>query len=119
MVPSTSLLPSDLLATSCKLFRQAAKVAALLALAACGSAPLPPWQPATVLSARSATADKPAAPNNQALTDAPALTQPVVRAGSAEADAANATIPDSAPYSADPRVIPASAQRRFRRRRRR
>ncbi|BDT68340.1 hypothetical protein os1_25220 [Comamonadaceae bacterium OS-1] len=73
---------------------KAASAAAVLALVACGSTPLPPWQPpaAPVVAPRPAAV--PAKP--AATTVAPVVIQPVTRSG----DAPEATTPDGAPYSA-------------------
>jgi hypothetical protein len=77
-----------------KLSLKAASAAAVLALVACGSTPLPPWQPiaAPVVPPRPAPA--PAKPASA--TETPVVIQPVTRSSGAT----EAATPDGAPYSA-------------------
>ena len=100
MVSSNGPRPTHPLATPLTLVRQAAIAATVLALAACNSTPLPPWQGATVVAPRPAVVAKPTAPAAKALTDTPAVAQPVAPASIVETDVPKATAPDSAPYSA-------------------
>ncbi|WP_367846778.1 M14 family metallopeptidase [Rhodoferax sp. WC2427] len=68
--------------------------AAVLALVACGSTPLPPWQPPATPAVASRPAAAPAKP--AAASVDPVVIQPVTRSG----DAPEALPPDGAPYGA-------------------
>ena len=98
MVFSNSPRPSHPVPAPVKVLWQAASAAAVLALVACSSTPLPPWQPpaaAAVTPQPAVTAVTPAAS-----TPAAVATRPVARTSITETDAPNAATLDAAPYSA-------------------
>ena len=95
MVFSNSPRPVHPLLASVKLLWQLARAAAVLALVACNSTPLPPWQPPTtaaVVPRPAATVDQPEANT--------AVTQPAGRDSSTEADTPDTANLGDAPYSA-------------------
>lgn len=96
MVSSNSLRPLHPRPAPLKLFWQTASAAAVLALVACSSTPLPPWRPpaAALVTPRPAVAPPTAPPETAAAT------QPVARTSVSETDAPDAATLDGAPYSA-------------------